>query len=132
MSSTGSRHLPRLHRQELRLWRDLCLSKPPCAHRLELASDTDGDGQLDPCDNCINVSNSSQDDQDSDGVGDACDNCVAIWNPTQSCPTTPSVTVTYPNGGETLYIGSSATITWTASDACGVASVDILLSRDNA
>ncbi len=44
------------------------------------ADDTDGDGVLDPFDNCPTVSNGAQTDGDGDGVGNACDNC----------PTTPN------------------------------------------
>lgn len=45
-------------------------------------------------------------------------------------PTPPSVTVTQPNGGETLAGGSFYTITWTASDNVGVASQDVSFSAD--
>jgi hypothetical protein len=45
--------------------------------------------------------------------------------------TPPSVTVTAPNGGEMLPAGSSFEITWTATDANGVDSVDILFSDNN-
>jgi hypothetical protein len=44
--------------------------------------------------------------------------------------TPPSVTVTQPNGGETLASGSFYTITWTASDNVGVASQDVFFSAD--
>jgi hypothetical protein len=44
--------------------------------------------------------------------------------------TAPLVTVTAPNGGETWDIGTSYSITWTATDNIAVASVSILLSRD--
>lgn len=42
----------------------------------------------------------------------------------------PLVTVTSPNGGEVLLAGSSANLTWTASDNVGVTGVDLLLSRN--
>jgi len=45
--------------------------------------------------------------------------------------TPPSVTVTDPNGGEQLPAGSQFEITWTATDANGVDSVDILYSTNN-
>lgn len=38
-------------------------------------SDSDGDGILDPLDNCPAISNPGQSDADGDGVGDACDTC---------------------------------------------------------
>lgn len=42
----------------------------------------------------------------------------------------PTVAVTSANGGETWYIGTGQSITWSASDNVGVTSVDLLLSRD--
>ncbi|MFN8587633.1 MAG: Calx-beta domain-containing protein [Candidatus Eisenbacteria bacterium] len=42
----------------------------------------------------------------------------------------PSVAVTSPNGGETLTTGTSATLTWTASDNLAVTNVKLELSRD--
>lgn len=44
--------------------------------------------------------------------------------------TLPLVTVTAPNGGESVTVGSLVAITWTASDDVGVVSVDLCLSRD--
>jgi len=44
----------------------------------------------------------------------------------------PTVTVTSPNGGETLVIGANANLTWTASDNVGVTGVDLELSRSGA
>jgi len=41
---------------------------------------------------------------------------------------TPTVNVTSPNGGETWYIGESKTITWTGSDAEGIASYEVAYS----
>lgn len=38
-----------------------------------LPADTDGDGVLNPSDNCVSVANASQADADSDGAGDSCD-----------------------------------------------------------
>jgi hypothetical protein len=40
-----------------------------------LASDRDGDGVEDVCDNCGGLSNSGQEDRDGDGLGDPCDTC---------------------------------------------------------
>jgi len=45
--------------------------------------DPDGDGILDPWDNCSTVSNPVQRDSDADGIGDACDNCAFVANPGQ-------------------------------------------------
>ncbi|UCF79423.1 MAG: S8 family serine peptidase [Candidatus Eiseniibacteriota bacterium] len=45
--------------------------------------------------------------------------------------TPPSITVTDPNGGETLVAGTQYEITWTATDESGVDSVDILYSTNN-
>lgn len=42
----------------------------------------------------------------------------------------PSVTVTYPNGGEVFYIGQIATVTWDASDNVGIVSTDVDYSVD--
>lgn len=44
--------------------------------------------------------------------------------------TPPSVAVLAPNGGESWAVGSGQTITWNASDAAGVASVDLVYSTD--
>lgn len=46
--------------------------------------DTDGDGVVDDCDLCPDVSDPSQADVDGDGVGDACDNCPVVANPDQA------------------------------------------------
>ncbi len=46
--------------------------------------------------------------------------------------TAPSVTVTAPNGGEILTIGTGTSLTWTATDNAAVTSVDIELSRAGA
>ncbi|MBW2393078.1 MAG: S8 family serine peptidase, partial [Deltaproteobacteria bacterium] len=39
--------------------------------------DSDGDGVLDATDNCVDISNPTQDDADTDGIGDACDSACA-------------------------------------------------------
>ncbi len=44
----------------------------PC----QIATDGDGDGIGDGCDNCPGVANADQADIDNDGVGDVCDDCV--------------------------------------------------------
>jgi hypothetical protein len=46
--------------------------------------DTDGDGILDPSDNCPTIYNPDQSDTDAEGIGDACDNCIYVANPDQS------------------------------------------------
>jgi len=46
--------------------------------------------------------------------------------------TAPTVTVTSPNGGEVLTVGTQATLTWTASDNVGVTAVDLEVSRAGA
>ena len=45
--------------------------------------DSDGDAIHNACDNCVSVSNPSQQDADQDGDGDACDNCLTAANPLQ-------------------------------------------------
>ena len=42
----------------------------------------------------------------------------------------PSVAVTGPNGGESVLVGASTNLTWTASDNVGVSTVDLELSRN--
>jgi subtilase family serine protease len=44
--------------------------------------------------------------------------------------TAPSVTITSPNGNETITAGSNVTINWTATDDLGVTTQDIFLSVD--
>ena len=44
-------------------------------------NDQDGDGVLDPNDNCPTVANADQADGDGDGVGNVCDNCTNVANP---------------------------------------------------
>lgn len=43
----------------------------------------------------------------------------------------PSARVTYPNGGEQVEVGSQLNLQWLAGDDQGVASVDLLISRDD-
>ncbi len=53
---------------------------------------------------------------------------LACEEPADTLP--PAVTVTSPNGGEAIVVGSSHIITWTATDQSGVTGVDILYSND--
>jgi hypothetical protein len=51
--------------------------------------------------------------------------------PTMGVDTTPpTVTVLTPNGGETYSANSTRTVTWTATDASGIAYIDIYLSEN--
>ncbi len=42
--------------------------------------DTDADGVIDGCDNCVNAANTNQADSDGDGTGDACDSAPSDPN----------------------------------------------------
>jgi len=53
---------------------------------------------------------------------------LACQTATDTLP--PVVTVTSPNGGEAIVVGSNHDITWTATDQSGVTGVDILFSND--
>ena len=50
----------------------------------ELGPDSDNDGVLDACDNCVGTSNPDQPDLEADSFGDACDNCPAVSNEDQA------------------------------------------------
>jgi len=80
-------------------------------------------------------------DADDDGVIDCLDGCPN--DPLKTDPglcgcgvpdvgdcAPPEVTVTGPNGGESVTISTQAPLTWTASDNVGVTAVDLRLSRD--
>lgn len=54
-----------------------------CSATQMAASDRDGDGFGDACDNCPERANTDQVDSDKDGIGDACDNCGSKANPDQ-------------------------------------------------
>jgi hypothetical protein len=47
-------------------------------------SDADGDNIGDSIDNCLDVTNSCQENSDSDSYGDACDNCPNAGNENQA------------------------------------------------
>lgn len=69
-------------------------------------------------------------DTDGDGLVDSCDLCPVVYSPSQEYTADPVVTVTSPNGGESLAIGSTVALQWSASNECGrVGLVDIYLSR---
>ncbi len=58
---------------------------------------------------------------------------ATIWATRRSVTadvTAPAVSVTSPNGGETRKAGSTQAITWSATDAVGVTSVDLAYSTD--
>ena len=60
----------------------------------QFSIDTDGDGVLDPGDNCVNTPNADQLDTDGDGIGDVCDDDIdddGIPNDEDNCPTVPNV-----------------------------------------
>ncbi len=46
--------------------------------------DSDGDGIIDPCDNCVLTPNEDQSNVDEDDFGDLCDNCVQLANNDQA------------------------------------------------
>lgn len=56
---------------------DLCPNTPTCAtvNGSGCPSDSDSDGVLNGCDNCIVTPNADQADADRDGMGDVCDPC---------------------------------------------------------
>jgi hypothetical protein len=56
-------------------------------------ADIDGDGILDITDNCVSLSNPTQEDIDGNGVGDVCEDFDrdGISNNTDNCPNAPNV-----------------------------------------
>jgi hypothetical protein len=73
-----------------------------------------------PSDNCLVRISKADSDGNSSDTSDAVFSIVS---------SSPSITVTFPNGGEGLIIGSVHRITWTGS--AGIAAVDIEYSIDN-
>ncbi len=55
----------------------------------EFTPDADGDGVIDPVDNCVDIANADQSDIDGDGLGDVCDDDIdgdGIANAEDNCP----------------------------------------------
>ena len=67
----------------------LCLAGAAFA-QTAIISDYDGDGILDPADNCPGRPNPAQVDIDADGFGDACDSCPSTMGP-ECLPDDPTV-----------------------------------------
>jgi V8-like Glu-specific endopeptidase len=71
---------------------------------------------------------------DSATDGNSANNDASCWDAVPihviKETTPPSVTVTSPNGGENWQVGSTQTITWTATDNVGVTSIDIKYSTN--
>jgi arylsulfatase A-like enzyme len=107
---------------ELRTQLDAILASP--------LGDCDGDGVPQETDKCKEVYNpSSQADDDGDQKGNVCDDCPSTWNASRNFP---MAHVNSPNGGQTLTIGSTVNLTWSATDDCSgasIANVDLLVSR---
>lgn len=66
------------------LFRDTTIPLQGSVDQVELRRfpfpDSDGDGVVDPLDNCVAVANTSQTDADRDGLGDPCDSCPETWS----------------------------------------------------
>jgi hypothetical protein len=66
---------------------DLCPLAPGQGCNVPNVFDQDGDGTVDPADNCLSDANADQADADGDGTGDVCDACPEVANPGGgSCP----------------------------------------------
>ncbi len=87
------------------------------------------DGALTPAQMKTKLYNSARTDAYTGAVPNA-DWGYGKMNGLPADMTNPTVTVTAPNGGETLAAGSSANITWSASDNFGVDHVDLYYSTD--
>lgn len=59
--------------------------------------DPDGDGVVDPSDNCPTTANPQQSDADLDGIGDACDACPDFSGAANCRPLDPRVRLTHKN-----------------------------------
>lgn len=85
----------------------------------DAASDTDGDG-LSNLSEFHATSNPTDTDTDSDGVLDGTDTVPAVVNTINS-----SLTVTFPNWGESLYRGKNYTIAWDSQSITGTVKVEL-------
>jgi hypothetical protein len=59
----------------VRAWDGGMVSDSDVQVRIEIGADADGEGIIDPDDNCPDAPNVDQADGDGDGIGDACDLC---------------------------------------------------------
>jgi hypothetical protein len=87
------------------------------------STDFDGDGVANAVDNCPNIANPAQLDANNNGVGNACDtlsdsdgdgftDAEEFVLGTDPLVAEYPIKVTSPNGGETLFAGTTITLTW--------------------
>jgi MYXO-CTERM domain-containing protein len=72
-----------------------CPASATCSREIVVsgAADVDGDGIVDPFDDCPSVANADQADSDGDGVGDACAASLVTPTPTPTIEATSSPTI---------------------------------------